>query len=114
MLPDFIINKILLYNIHPVAEIVRKELKIFSDLDIQANLDMNFQEFICMKSHFCWKCHCFIMFTDISMVDKIFCESCFNKTDPNDDDACYTATELLEFKIMENKIRYNIFDEKMI
>ena len=99
MIPDHIINKILLYNIHPIAEIFKP---IF--LSYKNNYD-NIYEYVFdnYSKYGCWFCH--IISDDmINTTDKHFCENCWLFVDSNDDVIQFTSFELIEIKALRHLI----------
>lgn len=108
LLPLHLIDKILTYNIHPIAELVkplfkRYELNDFDDYQCYEYILDNFCQ------HNCYFCHKFLnMNTEASIYSFNLCEKCCSFTNPNDDIFYYSAFELLEIKILENKIKYGL------
>ena len=107
MVDQYIINKIMLYNIHPVANMMKYMIKRYKNLWID---EFTFSKFIILNSHFCWKCHTYIEIVILLCADKIFCESCWMQTKYDDVIMIYTGMYLLEIKLEEQnkKIISNI------
>jgi hypothetical protein len=104
MILNYLLNKILLYNIHPVAELLKpiidscnyeKTQFLFYDYDIP--FYEVFFDYVLSKKY-CWKCHKNIE-TGINASEKFFCEYCWINIYPNDDIVNYSSLELLFFKV---------------
>lgn len=102
MLPVEIINKILTYNIHPVAELIKKIL-FFGYQKYYEFHEHVFDSKLVTK--FCWDCHKHFD-KMIHAYDKNFCEECWEYVQPNDDVICFTSYELVELRTNIHSILY--------
>jgi len=102
-LTSYLISKILLYNIHPIAELLKPIFKDFNnDSVFESCYEHIFNKY---SNNFCYICHK----TErniYGLYDLYLCDSCFYYSNPNDDIYNYTQYELLEFRIIDNKNKY--------
>lgn len=99
MLPPELINKILSYNIHPVAELLKPYSSDYLNF-YERDYD-NFWDFVIFEltitKEYCYDCHG-IFDLMIFFSNKNFCEDCAKYIDPNDDIVTYSSFELIEFR----------------
>lgn len=98
-LPIEIINKILLYNIHPVAELLKPIFILNNNPPKDYIFDGGYLK------HGCWDCHK-IYGNMICLSDKYFCDSCWEFVDPNDEVVCFSTFELLEMRMANHFYRF--------
>lgn len=105
MLSPELINKILTYYIHPVAELIKK---IIYDIQGRYPKSCQFHEHVFdskFVTKYCWDCH--KDFDEMFHVyDKYFCKECWEDIDSNDDVICFTAYELAELRINIHSVLY--------
>lgn len=118
MLPQLIVEKILSFNIHPIAELIKPIID-----------DFNTQYRHSRHNHFCEYSHFYEFVLDLYtdhfncyFCNKILnrdgecysinrlnsCEECYKFSHPRDDCYTYNIFQLLEIKILSSKIKYKI------
>jgi len=104
LLPLEIINKILLWNIHPVAEILKpvflKSKEYYSIL-----------EYIREFKKFCFYCHRDLTLESYMNISDTYYICCCDSelSNPNDDIYHCNQFELLDIRIIESKIKYQLY-----
>jgi hypothetical protein len=111
LFPEHLINKILLYNIHPVAEIFKFLIYEWNVKCIIIEKKLLFYEYALDYHAVCYTCYfCNIKlnYFDFYCLNRFnFCKKCFNMTDSNDQIHNYQIFEYLENKIVERKTKFN-------
>lgn len=102
-LPDHLIHKILIYNIHPISEMLKNN--VFGDYDLYDSLFQFYTNFFCSGWYKvgCWKCHRIIYDRWAIIACKNYCISCSKKLRSDEDEVHYSAMKLLNRKLSCNK-----------
>ena len=118
ILPYYIINKIYLYNIHLTAEILKPLFneyntnRIYPEFRYDSCYEYILDHFT--NNIFCYYCRINILNCSYIINRYNLCKDCFDMSDPNDDIYLYTPYEILENKIIANKVLFEILELKII